>query len=499
MTSRQFLIIIAAVLAVLTALSQVWKADEIESGKTLLVWTTDPNPQRKPQVERFNELHPDFHLRIDPDNSTVMKVIMQSSAGMGPDLIGHVHPAWNYDTYHGAGVLWDVTEQAKEMGFGLDTLHPAIRPLVLAPTFTEDGRIVQRQYMYPANVVHTYIVYNKNLFDEYGLEYPPEDLTWRQYLDLAQKLTIREPGQEVPSVFGAAGANPKIVIWEMGGDILSPKGTRCLLGEKEAVDAMFFWYNLFYKHQVEPTPTHAEGVSSQGGWAGGPRSWFGEGRVGMYWGARWCLIQWRRFVKEQRRERQAWIETHPDAPESAAPEVLRMGACLVPRFEEGKRYTAYDARGVGINPDSENREDALAFLKYLAGEAYSELLNEGADSKPGNMAYNTLDRFVNPDWPGEKAVHRLSIETVPYGRIVPRSFFVEKPTVNRIFRNVQDKIRTTEGLSRDEIARIMKTAAQRMDLKIARAIHRSERLQAIYKTLLDQGAMPTAINPDEVD
>lgn len=63
---------------------------ESNDARTPLVWTTDPNPQREPQVEWFNKAYPDCKLRIDPDNSDTMKVIVQSCAGMGPDIVGRI-------------------------------------------------------------------------------------------------------------------------------------------------------------------------------------------------------------------------------------------------------------------------------------------------------------------------------------------------------------------------------------------------------------------------
>jgi ABC-type glycerol-3-phosphate transport system substrate-binding protein len=166
-------------------------------------------------------------------------------------------------------------------------------------------------------------------------------------------------------------------------------------GQSAFIDAMVFYHRLFYELRVEPTPLQKAGVSSQGGWGGGYNNWFGEGKVGMYWGARWMMISFRRFITEQKRARAAWLADNPGADPAAGPEILRLGACQIPRFEAGIRQTVASARCAGINVASPHREQALNFLQYLASEPYSNLINEGADSKPGNMQYNTLERFVN--------------------------------------------------------------------------------------------------------
>jgi hypothetical protein len=55
-------------------------------GKTPLVWVSDDNPARRGQIALFNRLHPDFHLRLDPSNTGMAKVIVQCIGGVGPDL-----------------------------------------------------------------------------------------------------------------------------------------------------------------------------------------------------------------------------------------------------------------------------------------------------------------------------------------------------------------------------------------------------------------------------
>ncbi len=476
-----------AVLAIWTTVAVSLLGSVGSGSKTPLVWTTDPNPQRDPQVHWFNEFYPDCELRIDPDNSGVMKVVVQSSARMGPDIIGHVNE-FNVQTYADAGIIWDLTDYASARGFGPETLPETVRPLVL---LHDPETLEQRQFLYPCNVYHQYIVYNKNIFDEHGVPYPPEDLTWEQYIELAQKLTVFEgEDKRIPRVFGAADAQPEILIWGKGGDLLNKDGTRSLLGEPEAVAGMVFYHDLLFKHNVEPTPTQKAGVTSQGGWGGGSyRNWFGEGKVAMLVGARWMLIQFRRFISDQREAMARWEEEHPGEPYTG-PVPVRMGACLMPRFKDGRRYTKFGARCVGINKMSPNREAALNFMEYIAGEKYSELINLGADSKPGNKAYNEMDQFRHPDWLEEEQVHLMSIRSIPYGRVSPRSMFVPNATIFRYFRMAKDQLVANPDLTEDDIARVMAKTAERIDQEIARNIDRTPRLRGIYEKLLARGAEP---------
>lgn len=494
---RGFLVGVVALLALMT-LAACWLIPrETDDSRTPLVWTTDPNPQREPQVEWFNRLYPDFKLRIDPDNSDSMKVVVQSSAGMGPDIIGHIGP-WNIQTYQGAGILMDLTDYADAMGFGLETLAPSVRELVTLPVLMDDGSIRKRMFAYPCNTSQMFIFYNKNIFDTAGEPYPPEDLTWEQYLDIARKLTVMDEALGVPDVFGAAGVHIDTLIYSHGADYLNEHGTRCTLDSPAFIDAMVFYHRLFYELGAEPTPLQKAGVSSQGGWAGGYNNWFGEGKIGMYWGARWVLISFRRFIAEQTRAREAWLAGNPGADPAAAPAILRMGACQVPRFADGVRRSCTGARCAGINDAGPNREQALKFMQYLAGETYSQLINQGSDSNPGNVKYHSLELFINPEWPGEEEVHATALRAVQFGQGRRSSMLVDYAVIGSEFGQVRSNIESSPGLTRAMIADELRRAADRVNLVMARNIKRNPKVRAMYDALLALGAEPIIYDLEEV-
>jgi ABC-type glycerol-3-phosphate transport system substrate-binding protein len=496
MSQRYYFLIAFAFLGILTAITYFIVPPAIRSGKVQLVWTTDSNPQRQPQVALFNKLYPEDHLTIDPDNSGEMKVLVQCSAGMGPDIIGHVGE-YSIMKYYSSGVLWDVTKEAKSMGFGPDTLPESIKSFVMIEDLDKEGKLTKRQYAYPCSISHQFILYNKNIFDKYNMPYPPEDLRWDQYIKIAKKLTIfKNKDSKTPDIFGGAGADPVILIWEKGGRILNEHGTRCLLDSKRAIEAMTFLHELYYKHGVEPTPIQQTGVTSQGGWGNGYITWFGEGKVAMLWGARYNLIQLRRFIYEQKIAKKRWIEKNPQANGYFGPPVLNIGASLIPRFDYSRRTTRARVRGAGINSHSKKREDALNFLQYLASPQYSELINKGADSKPGNKAHVSLENLAHPDWPEEKQINEVAIKAVSGSRIFPRSMFVSYATITRNLKLVTDKIvnDNQKSLTKEEIAQEMKKITENINLEIARNIKRNPKLKKLYDKMLENGAEPVVMD-----
>ncbi|MBN2640057.1 MAG: extracellular solute-binding protein [Victivallales bacterium] len=493
MRSRLFIALIWVFLGIMTATAIILAPGKVKSGRTMLKWTTDSCPERDIQVETFNQLNPDCYLQIDPDNSGVMKVVIQSSAHMGPDLIDHVNVD-SVQTYADSGILWDVSKEAEKMGFGLSTLPEKIQPLVKMTTITKDGKLVEGQAGYPCNIGHITLFYNKNLFDKMNIPYPSSDLTWDEYISLAQKMTVKTPDDVVPSVFGAAGTQIKAIIMAKGGKYFNSNATVSLVDSKEFIDAYELYYKLLYEYQIEPTPHQKTAVSSQGGWGSGFITWFGEGKVAMMWGSRWILVQLRRNILHQKEMREKWLRENPDKDPSEAPEILRIGCVMLPRFKDHERVVPSYAKCTGINVNSPNREKALKFLAYLAGKEYSMIINQGADGLPGNKKYNMdMPLLINPDFPGEEEVHQVEIDSIPYGGVTRSSPFVSNMMVNRTMRKVQEKLVATPGMTRDEIAEELKKAALEINTAISRNISRNSKLLKLYSNMLKEGAEPVSV------
>lgn len=508
---KYLLLAIFSVLIVMSFVANRLSSKHDDDGKTPLVWVSDANPARDLQIKKYNEMFPQNHLRLDPDNSGTMKVIVQCSANMGPDLIDHINEG-TFPTYHAAGVLLDVTDVASKMGFGLETLAPAIRPLVQMETIIDEqnikkyapnnperlGDIVLRQYAYPCNVYHTYLFYNKNVFDRLNVPYPKEDITWDEYIALAKKLTVMRPGSNIPEVFGAAGLNLDTLIWGFDGEHLNKDGTRSADDSEEVIDAMTMFHTMMHKEHVEPSPIMQAGVQTQGGFASGFLNWFGEGKIGLYWGARWMLIQFRRFQQEQRKAHERWEKGGREGPE---PQILRYGVINVPHFPGKPVYSQMGARNTGINVNSHHKEAALTFLQYLASAEYAKTINDDADSKPGNQKYYKLELMRNPAYhdDGEEDAHRFAISNIPNGRTRRRSVFVSQPVADRAFNDVVSKIKAEPDLTRDDIAKELKNSAKRVNMEITRNIKRDPNLRRAYEKMLKKGAEPIVIPFEEVN
>ena len=120
--------------------------------------------------------------------------------------------------------------------------------------------------------------YNKEIFDENNVAYPPSDpteWTWDLFLETAIQLTIdrngKHPNEEgfdpnkiktfgvmIPNWFN----NLLPIIWSNKGEIVDKTGTKPLIGEKEAIEAMQLVSDLIHVHHVAPSSSQIAGLPS---------------------------------------------------------------------------------------------------------------------------------------------------------------------------------------------------------------------------------------------
>ena len=119
--------------------------------------------------------------------------------------------------------------------------------------------------------------YNKDAFQEAGLDPEKPPLTWDELVQAAQKLTKRDGdrvtrwGLELP--LEAFNWFYYALVYANGGESLSPDGTRVLWDQPKPLESLQFWYDLVNKHKVTPPYTP---------WNDGPQE-FAAGKAAIIW------------------------------------------------------------------------------------------------------------------------------------------------------------------------------------------------------------------------
>ena len=412
-----------------------------ERGKTVLYWSTDANPARENQLAPFLEETPDVLIKVKP--ATFEATIVQSSSGVGPDLI-EIYNVADLVAYAEAGILKDLTPYAKEMGFSPESTYPNLKGL-----FVYQGK----QYSYPANVASQNLFYNKRLFREAGIAEPEDSMTWDEFMELVKPLTVRRDDGKGFKRFAMVMSRGYAVDihLQFGATFFNEDKTRCTLDSPESIEAVQFYVDLMRKHNIIPTPAAADALSGEGGWGSGEIRWFATERAATIWGSRWMLTQFRQYPELRK----------------------QMGVVILPHPEGGQPASYAGARTPAINVNTDHPEECLEFLAYFASEEYSEVIAMGADALPPNKDYSDdPSRLINPEYPWETYQDKF-VESLTYASPREVSPFIDPKIVDRLWTDTLEIVengikpvnQAMEDLAKQINDRIERNIQEREDLR----------------------------------
>ncbi len=352
-----------------------------EKGKTRLVWISDNSPVRREQIDLFNRRYPDLRLTLDPGNLVMEKIIVQSLAGIGPDVFDAAG-LYVLDRFAESGVALDLTDLAPRYGFNPGRTWPSVAGYT---------RIAGRQYAFPSNVYANVIFYNKNLFDKFHVPYPPRDMTWDQFVALGRQLTRRSSDGRGYECFGAINIYWYELVLQAGGSIFSPDGLHCTLDSPQAVEAIQFYTDLTRKYHIMPSSEDEAAMGGEGGWGAGYLKWFGAGRLAMIRISRWGLITFRQFENLKG----------------------RLGVCHQPW--KRKKVCLVGAKLIAVNKHTKNIDAAMKFMKFLTSDEFNRQVVRTADYLPPVPKYARSEEFLHDPAHPEENFNDIFIEAVERG------------------------------------------------------------------------------------
>ena len=141
----------------------------------------------KKGYEDFKKEHPNVEITFEtfPQQQYYEKIRMQLSGGNGYDLF-----TGQMDNMIDTGILAPLDDYIKETGMDVSGYG------TMFETFKSEGEVMSLPY----RKSNWMLYYNKTLFDEKGVDYPSDDMTWEQFRELAKKMTS---GSGNDKVYGA--------------------------------------------------------------------------------------------------------------------------------------------------------------------------------------------------------------------------------------------------------------------------------------------------------
>jgi multiple sugar transport system substrate-binding protein len=419
-------------------------------GKIPLVWVSDDNPARRDQVGLFNTMNPQCLLSLDPGNSAMEKVIVQALGGVGPDLFD-CYDGYQLSAYVRSGVAWDVTEEFKRLKLDVGSIWEPLKNYVFY-----DNRV----YGFGTNIAADAIWINKDIFDAEGVPYPKGPWKWDEFIKLAQRMTKRDAKGRVERFgFMCEWWNWLHFVYQWGGRVYTPDGTRCVADSPETIAAVQFMHDLIYKYKVIPSPVEEAAMATQGGWGSGVITRFGASKAAMALGGRWWLCTLRDYKN------------------------LRLGVAESP-YSQHRIFRAY-GKATLINRHSPRREEALRFLAYQATKEYNDLINGQADGIGPVVKHTYSDAFLhNPKFPEEdqNAVWREAALHSKSDQISP---FVNGQVASRLLSKQLDLVKSNQKSP----AEAMRTAAEQINAEIQKTLAQDPALRKRYEELTKQASV----------
>lgn len=221
--------------------------------------------------ELFEKENPDIEVKIETIGfGDYFTKLMTVIAGNNPPDCFELNYE-NFYAYSKKNVLMNLNDLISENNFDTSIINE--RAL---EAFQVDGD----QYGLPFSFSNVVLIYNKELFDEAGAEYPNSTWTWEDEQAAAEK--IRALG---PMTFGIS--HP-IQFWEFykvvqqnGGGILNEEKTEFTINSPENIEALQFMVDRVTKSNVMPTEAQMAGM---GDW-----DLFESGMLGMIVTGSWAF------------------------------------------------------------------------------------------------------------------------------------------------------------------------------------------------------------------
>lgn len=465
MSVSRVLLLIFLLLMATSAVRLMLPHTDAVGARKQITWVSGGNPAREAQRAAFNEENPGLFLTLDMNNMGTQKIVLQSASGVGPDVFD-VNDGEQLQTYVEAGIVWDITDQAKELGFSATgDLWPSARDEVL---------VEGRQYSYPCNIGANILIYNKNVFDYFKVPYPQGILTWDEFVALARRVNSIS-GKE--SVYAITGLSWLPIFESEGGEFFSEDGHLRIANSPELKRAFEMHRDFVFKDRIMPSTLELRSMNGQGGWGSGGLNQFAAGRFAMMLTGEWAVIGLARTYDQQVRDLASQgISTEDIGDPLKRP--LKLGCVLIPKFPDHAPCYRVRSRSAAINARSPRREETLAFLRYLAGPSYSKLVNREADSLPGNPRYSELGVETGKPALARLELHETTKQALEDGYCPRRSPFLSTADVLVALRKQISRLESNPSIPTDDL---LKAADSELEKLIQRNLSRDPELKKLYE------------------
>jgi multiple sugar transport system substrate-binding protein len=215
---------------------------------SMMYWDQVQKPVIDKMIDDFEKDNPNIKVdaTIVPWAQYWEKLQTTTVGNNAPDVFWMNIP--NFPKYADNGSLLELQKYIERDGVDVSNY-----PKDLIEGYSYNGKVCAIPEQYDTIA----LVYNKEMFDKAGVEYPDDTWTWDTLRENARKLTIKgDDGKIIQYGFASLNANQSGYYNFMvmnGGGIISEDHKTSLFDKPESIEAIQFLLDLIYKDGVSPT------------------------------------------------------------------------------------------------------------------------------------------------------------------------------------------------------------------------------------------------------
>ena len=414
-----------ALVLLLTLLSAACAAPEQRTTLTVTSWA-DWRESRLEQgyIGGFTARRPGVRVSLESVSNPAEyrdRILTSIAAGAPPDvfLLDNI----DIPAFVASGTLLDLAPYAARVGVPLEAFDPEVLAI-----FRRGGSV----YALPKGYTPMVIAYNKDVFDRFGVPYPPEQWAWEEFRATARALTRDTDGDGERDVYGFWLDRRAFMwiasLWGLGGDVLCEDGSRAggCLDSPASVWAFRALTGLATRDSVVP---RYFGLRRS---IGDHLRNFYSGRVAMVPTGHFWMPQFRPFMEQGR---------------------LRLGITQIPHREGSPPATVLYASGLAVARNARHKRLSVELAGYMVDSLAQVARAAGGLEIPGLT--RIADQVAAADTTGLEGVFRRAVRAgrMPWGARIERWREVEAilpDIMDRVVMNGED----VETVLRDVAAQI---------------------------------------------
>jgi multiple sugar transport system substrate-binding protein len=375
-------------------------------------------------LDKVKEKYPNIETKLEYNDygETAVRILALAAAGDLPDLI----MASNEHTpiLACSQLLLDLNPFIER--------EPDVNPDDFAAGVSQGFNMWGHWWGFPYDHSTWGIFYNKNMFDEAGVPYPPsegkEPWTVEQFVETAKKLTKPDGSQWGAWYPPTNQYLDSCFIYSAGGRNFDDSLRHCIINSPESAAGIQVVVDFIHKHKISPTPAEMQGATVD---------YFASGLVAMQIDGQWAL---------------QGKNATCDFPFDIA---------YLPIIKEKKGVTG--GSGFCISASTKHPEEAWNWLKiYTSSEVLAEMVGRPGRGIPAR--WSATPAYLEA---GGKAAHpSVFVEQLQWA-FNDRSVVACYEFFDSYTRNLEPIFATGEGSIPDALAKIQDETNTAMDEKWA--------------------------------